>query len=84
MSTAGAMEWLDTLDPASTEVEDPVDLRRIGRAVHDLEEAETELRSAVDEARSGGRSWSMIGLTLGVSKQAAQQRFGRVANAQPR
>ena len=28
------MEWLDTLDPVSTELEDPVDLRRFGRVAN--------------------------------------------------
>lgn len=79
-----AMAWLDTLDPASTEVEDTEDLRRIGRAIHDIAKAEDELRTAVDRARAGGNSWAMIGLVLGVSKQAAQQRFGRLATSPPR
>ncbi len=78
-----AMAWLDTLEPASAEGEDPVDLRRIGHAVHDLEKAEAELHAAVGESRARGRSWTMIGLTLGVSRQAAQQRFGRLTT-QPR
>ena len=30
----------------------------------------------VDEARAGGLPWAQIGAVLGVSKQAAQQRFG--------
>lgn len=34
------------------------------------------LRSAVSAARGGGHSWEAIGQTLGMSRQAAQQRFG--------
>lgn len=34
----------------------------------------------VDAAREGGSSWSEIGCALGTSKQAAQQRFGALAN----
>lgn len=33
-------------------------------------------RQAVDAARSAGRSWAEIGRELGMSRQAAQQRFG--------
>lgn len=31
----------------------------------------------VDASRAAGESWAMIGLALGISKQAAQQRFGK-------
>jgi hypothetical protein len=34
----------------------------------------------VDAARTGGASWSQIGCSLGTSKQAAQQRFGALAD----
>jgi hypothetical protein len=37
----------------------------------------------VDEARGAGCSWSDIGCSLGVSKQAAQQRFAALAPAAP-
>ena len=38
---------------------------------------EREIRTATYEARKAGLSWSAIGEQLGVSKQAAQQRYGR-------
>jgi hypothetical protein len=38
---------------------------------------EHELRQAAYVARTAGLSWSAIGEQLGVSKQAAQQRYGR-------
>jgi hypothetical protein len=38
--------------------------------------AEIDLHVAVAEARRAGVAWSSIGDRLGVSKQAAQQRFG--------
>lgn len=34
------------------------------------------LREAIDGARTAGHSWDTIGRLLGVSRQAAQQRFG--------
>ncbi|HEX3782551.1 MAG TPA: DUF3887 domain-containing protein [Pseudonocardiaceae bacterium] len=39
--------------------------------------AEETLRTAVDEARSTGRTWQEIGEVLGTTRQAAFQRFGR-------
>lgn len=36
------------------------------------------LRSAVVAARAAGHSWEQIGRSLGMSRQAAQQRFGRM------
>jgi hypothetical protein len=38
---------------------------------------EHEIRMATYVARKAGLSWSAIGEQLGVSKQAAQQRYGR-------
>lgn len=40
------------------------------------EEASRLLRESIDGARAAGHSWGTIGELLGVSKQAAQQRFG--------
>jgi hypothetical protein len=38
--------------------------------------ADATLRGAVDEARAAGRTWQEIGDALGVTRQAAFQRFG--------
>jgi hypothetical protein len=46
------------------------------RANGDLTAAELMLRRQVDAARKDGHSWAAIGYALGVSRQAAQQRFG--------
>jgi hypothetical protein len=40
---------------------------------------ELELRLLVAQARKDGIWWEGIGAALGVTKQAAQQRFGRSA-----
>lgn len=37
------------------------------------------IKWVVDERRAQGASWSEIGRALGISKQAAQQRFGKKA-----
>lgn len=41
------------------------------------EETSRLLQESVANARSAGHSWDAIGRVIGVSKQAAQQRFGR-------
>ncbi|MGH9110904.1 MAG: sigma-70 family RNA polymerase sigma factor [Acidimicrobiales bacterium] len=80
-AAADAEAWLDSLDPDATPADDPADLRRIGLALGDVAAAERELADAVHNARDNGRNWSEIGLVLGVSKQAARQRFGAPAHA---
>ena len=43
--------------------------------------AESLLATAVASARSAGHSWEAVGTALGITRQAAQQRFGRPAGA---
>lgn len=69
-------DWLDSLDPATTPAVDAADLRHIGEAMQEADNADQQLTEAVRTARSHGHSWTSIGVVLGVSKQAAQQRFG--------
>jgi hypothetical protein len=40
-------------------------------------EAEAGTVEAIDRARRAGTSWADIGLALNMSKQGAQQRYGR-------
>jgi len=53
------------------------DLTSIKVVNRDLVMAELDLHRRVGNARRGGHSWAAIGMMLGVSRQAAQQRFGR-------
>ena len=41
------------------------------------ETVESALRTAVADARADGASWGQIGTGLGVTRQAAQQRYGQ-------
>jgi len=61
----------------STNGHDARHFRAIIAANEAVGEADAKLRLAVREARATGDSWSVIGAALGVSKQAAQQRFSR-------
>jgi dihydroxyacetone kinase len=69
---------LEVLNPATTTARDATHFRAIISASEAVEAAESELRAAVREAREAGDSWSVVGAALGISKQAAQQRFARV------
>jgi hypothetical protein len=48
----------------------------IGQAHARLADAESEVTAAVTRARLHGHSWAAIAGRLGISRQAAQQRFG--------
>jgi hypothetical protein len=76
-----AEAWLDSLDPAMLQAEDLSDLRAITASVGGVANSEHELVRAVHAARVNGRSWGRIAMALGVSKQAAQQRFGEQIGA---
>lgn len=68
---------LDRLDPATRPGRDAVHFRAIIAAAEAVDAAEAGLRDAVASARAAGDSWTVIGAALGVSRQAAQQRFSR-------
>lgn len=61
----------------ASEPQEPVALRRIGHAQRAIDDAEQQLRDAVKSARAEGETWAAIGRTLGTTRQAAQERFGR-------
>ena len=51
----------------------------VATAARDKERAETALHDAVRHAREAGIAWAIIGSALGVSRQAAQERFSHPA-----
>lgn len=65
----------DELDPASARVVTTDDLRDVAEAAKAVRDDEARLREAVELARAHGRSWNHIAVALGVSRQAARQRF---------
>jgi hypothetical protein len=71
----------DSLDPATAQAEGTDDLREIATAAETVRADDARLREAVLLARARGRSWNHIALVLGVSRQAARQRFGTKAKA---
>lgn len=66
----------DGLDPADVEVQRTDDLSAVAVAAEVVRADDARLREAVVVARAHGRSWNHIALALGVSRQAARQRFG--------
>jgi hypothetical protein len=66
----------DALDPATAQVDHTDDLRQIASVSEAVRADEARLREAIEVARAHGRSWNQIAVALGVSRQAARQRFG--------
>lgn len=74
--------WLDNLDPAAlaSPDSDGADLRAIGEALRTVAAGDLALADQVAKARANGRTWTQIAAVLGVSKQAARERFGQPAH----
>lgn len=53
---------------------------QLRRALQGVREAERSLEAAVAAERAIGKSWADIGSRLGVTRQAAFKRFGKVSN----
>jgi len=66
----------DELVSADTDV-----LRHLAQLADQRTSLESELRDAVIAARRADRTWSEIGAMLGVSKQAAQRKYGQAVSA---
>lgn len=68
-------KWVDDVDPSTLQWEDTSDLAAIAAAADAVQATDARLREAVESARTHGRSWNRIAIALGVSRQAARQRF---------
>jgi phage-related protein len=55
------------------------ELAELIAAASELSRAEDRLARALASARGAGASWAQVGDALDISRQAAQQRFGRNA-----
>jgi hypothetical protein len=73
--------WLDSLDlhALGSPDSDGSDLRAIGAAMRVVAASDLSLAERVAAARVNGRTWTQIAAVLGVSKQAARERFGEPA-----
>jgi hypothetical protein len=64
-------QWADEVETHELREIDTTVLKTVQRAAIEL-----QLTDAVERARLQRHSWSEIGVMLGVSKQAAQRRYG--------
>ena len=77
----GLERWADDVQPEDLVAVDTAVLRHLAELAEQRASLEGELTEAVLEARRSNRSWSEIGAMLGVSKQAAQRKYGRAVSA---
>lgn len=76
---ARALEaWAERVDVEQLVEADAEVLRVIAGLAERRDQVDGELVEAVRRARDAGRTWSEIGAMLGVSKQAAQRRYGPI------
>lgn len=76
--------WADSVHPADLEPADTRALQAITRLTDLRKEIEAAILDAVRQARRASHTWSEIGAMLGVTKQAAQHKYGPVlADSQP-
>jgi hypothetical protein len=77
---ARALErWADKVDVGDPVVADIESLRTIAELAERRGELDIALVDAIRSARQAHRSWTEIGAMLGVSKQAAQRKYAKLA-----
>ena len=74
--TRALEEWADRVAVEDLKVADTKALRAIAELADRRAEIDEALEAAVCSARRAHRTWSEIGAMLGVSKQAAQRKYG--------
>jgi hypothetical protein len=70
-----AAKLAEEFDPSGVPMDNTTDLRTLAEAVDNVRSGEARVRELVARARANGRSWGDIGIALGVSRQAARERF---------
>ncbi len=76
-----AAKLAEEFDPAGVPIDDTTDLRTLAEAVDAVRAGEARVRELVARARANGRSWGEVGIALGVSRQAARERFAEKISA---
>jgi len=76
-----AAKLAEVFDPSDVTMDDTTDLRAVAEAVDRVRAGEARVRELVALARANGRSWGEIGIALGVSRQAARERFSEKLRA---
>ncbi len=73
VSLDGLIAYVKTLSPEGGPLDNLSDAVSVGAGLDEMSDA--LIGHFVDRARRSGASWSQIGASMGVSKQAAQKRF---------
>jgi 1-deoxy-D-xylulose 5-phosphate reductoisomerase len=76
-----AAKLAEEFNPSTVAMDDTTDLRTLAEAVGAVHAGEARVRELVARARANGRSWGEIGIALGVSRQAARERFAEKTRA---
>jgi hypothetical protein len=76
-----AAKLAEEFDPGGVPIDDTTDLRTLAEAVDAVRVGEARVRELVARARANGRSWGEVGIALGVSRQAARERFAEKIRA---
>lgn len=76
-----AAKLAEEFDPSGAQIDDTADLRTLAEAADSIRAGEARVRELVARARANGRSWGEIGIALGVSRQAARERFAEKIRA---
>ena len=76
-----AAKLAEEFEPAGVPTDDTTDLRTLAEAVDAVRTGEARVRELVARARANGRSWGEVGIALGVSRQAARERFAEKIRA---
>jgi 1-deoxy-D-xylulose 5-phosphate reductoisomerase len=76
-----AAKLAEEFDPSGAPMDDTTDLRTLAEAVNSVQAGEARVRELVARARANGRSWGEVGIALGVSRQAARERFAETIRA---
>jgi hypothetical protein len=74
-------QWAERVESSDLKEADTEALRTIAELAERRDDVESELTEAVRSARQANRTWSEIGTMLGVSKQAAQRKYGSKVSA---
>lgn len=78
-----ALAALEAIDPATTPSFTRGDVAPIAAAVAERDDAERRILDAVREARARRVPWTMIASALGVTHQAARQRYKPLTELSP-
>jgi hypothetical protein len=78
--TVNLEKWAENLEESDLVNINTDELKAIAEFAARRDRLEVALIEAVRTARRNGKPWSQIGIMLGVSKQAAQRKYDKLAS----